>query len=109
MDVRHGDHRDLLVWQKAMRLAVDVHRATAMFPRSEFFGLTSQLRRAAISIPSNLAEGSARRTTPDFLAFVHIRYPISAICFPRQNGQTLGTINTVAMPTTTLNGVPKRM
>jgi len=55
-----------------MRLAVDVHRATAMFPRSEFFGLTSQLRRAAISIPSNLAEGSARRTTPDFLAFVHI-------------------------------------
>jgi len=72
MDARHGDHRDLLVWQKAMRLAVDVHRATATFPRSELFGLTSQLRRAAISIPSNLAEGSARRTTPDFLSFVHI-------------------------------------
>ncbi|MDQ1243559.1 MAG: hypothetical protein QG550_2812 [Pseudomonadota bacterium] len=69
---QHGDHRDLLVWQKAMRLAVNVHRATATFPRSELFGLTSQLRRAAISIPSNLAERSARRTTPDFLAFVHI-------------------------------------
>jgi four helix bundle protein len=55
-----------------MRLAVDVHRATAIFPRSELFGLTSQLRRAAISIPSSLAEVSARRTTPDFLAFVHV-------------------------------------
>jgi four helix bundle protein len=55
-----------------MRLAVDVHGATATFPRSEIFGLTSQLRRAAISIPSNVAEGSARRTTPDFLVFVHI-------------------------------------
>jgi four helix bundle protein len=72
MDTRHGDHRGLLVWQKAMRLAVDVHRATAIFPRSELFGLTSQLRRAAISIPSSLAEVSARRTTPDFLAFVHV-------------------------------------
>jgi len=69
---RNGDHRDLVVWQKAMRLAAEVHRATAAFPRSEIFGLTSQIRRAAVSIPSNLAEGSARRTTPDFIAFLHV-------------------------------------
>jgi len=69
---RNGDHRDLVVWQKAMRLAAEVHRTTSAFPRSEVVGLTSQIRRAAVSIPSNLAEGSARRTTPDFVAFLHV-------------------------------------
>jgi four helix bundle protein len=69
---RHGDHRDLLVWQKAMVLATDLHRATVDFPRSETFGLTSQMRRASVSIPANLAEGSARRTTRDFMAYVHV-------------------------------------
>ena len=49
--------RDLLVWQKAMDLADAIYTATAAFPRSEMFGLTSQLRRAAVSIPSNIAEG----------------------------------------------------
>jgi four helix bundle protein len=70
--VQHGDHRNLVVWQKAMRLAAEVHRVTVTFPRDELFGLTSQIRRAAVSIPSNLAEGSARRTTPEFIAFLHI-------------------------------------
>ena len=67
-----GDHRDLIVWQKAMNLAVAVYRATAAFPRTEAFGLTAQLRKAAASVPSNLAEGSARRTSADFLSFLHI-------------------------------------
>ena len=67
-----GDHRDLIVWQKAMNLAVAVYRATAAFPRMEAFGLTAQLRKAAASVPSNLAEGSARRTSADFLSFLHI-------------------------------------
>jgi four helix bundle protein len=68
--IRH--HRDLILWQKAMQLAVSVHHATRGFPRSEIFGLTSQLRRAAVSIPSNIAEGSARRTTREFLSFLYI-------------------------------------
>ena len=71
-DTGHGDHRDLVVWQKAMNLAVAVYRATAAFPRAEVFGLTAQLRRAAVSVPSNVAEGSARRTSADFLSFLHI-------------------------------------
>jgi len=68
----HGAHRDLVVWQKAMQLAREVYRATAVFPRAEVFGMTAQLRRAAVSIASNLAEGSARRTSADFLSFLHI-------------------------------------
>ena len=66
------DHRDLVVWQKAMQLAGDIYRATAAFPRGEIFALAAQLRRAAVSIPSNLAEGSARRTSTDFMHFLHI-------------------------------------
>ena len=68
----HGDHRDLIAWQKAMKLTVAIYRATAAFPRAEVFGLTAQLRKAAVSVPSNLAEGSARRTSADFLSFLHI-------------------------------------
>jgi four helix bundle protein len=54
--------RDLSVWQKAMTLVEDVYKLTEQFPRSEQFGLTIQLRRAAVSIPTNIAEGHARRT-----------------------------------------------
>jgi len=67
-----GNHRDLIVWQKALQLTVAIYRATAAFPRAEAFGLTAQLRKAAVSVPSNLAEGSARRTSADFLSFLHI-------------------------------------
>jgi four helix bundle protein len=55
------NYRDLIVWQRAMTLAVEVHRLTKVFPREERFGLTSQVRRAALSVPSNIAEGHARQ------------------------------------------------
>lgn len=66
------DHRDLIVWQKGMALAVEVYAVTTTFPRNEQFGLTSQIRRAAVSVVSNIAEGSGRRTTKDFYAFMHV-------------------------------------
>jgi len=55
-------HRDLIVWQKGMRLVADVYRATCAFPKYELYGLVSQMRRAAVSIPSNVAEGYARNS-----------------------------------------------
>jgi len=67
-----NSHKDLILWQKALDLAVAVHEASAAFPKSEMFGLVSQIRRAAVSIPSNIAEGSARRSTREFIAFLHI-------------------------------------
>jgi four helix bundle protein len=63
-------YRDLIVWQKAKALAVEVYRATEGFPRNEIYGLTSQLRRAAISIPSNIAEGQGRLTKGEFAHFL---------------------------------------
>ena len=69
---KRRDYRDLVLWQRAMELAVDVHGATLKFPRHELFGLTAQIRRSAVSIPSNIAEGSGRRTTREFIAFLHI-------------------------------------
>jgi four helix bundle protein len=64
------DHRQLVAFVKARQVALDVYRATANFPREEQFGLTSQLRRSAVSVPSNLVEGCARQSEKDFLRFV---------------------------------------
>ena len=63
-------YKDLVVWQKGIELAKRIYGVTRRFPNEERFGLTSQMRRAAISIPSNVAEGQARRTTPEFIQFV---------------------------------------
>jgi four helix bundle protein len=65
-----GDYRALVVWQKSIVLVKMVYRITDSFPTDERFGLTSQMRRAAVSIPSNIAEGQARRTTGDYIRFV---------------------------------------
>src|SRR5207247_1621069 len=63
-------YRDLLVWQKGMALARDVYQLTRSFPSEEKFGLVSQMRRAAVSIPSNIAEGQARKSTGEFVQFI---------------------------------------
>jgi four helix bundle protein len=62
--------KQLIAWQKAMKFVAEVYRATKSFPRVELFGLTSQLRRAAVSIPSNIAEGQGRATAADFRRFL---------------------------------------
>jgi len=63
-------HRDLVAWQKAMELAKQVYVLTNSFPKHEVYGLSSQLRRAAVSIPSNLAEGAARNGQREFGYFI---------------------------------------
>jgi len=63
-------YRDLLVWQKGTALALEIYRVMQRFPSDERFGLTAQLRRAAVSVPSNIAEGQARRTTGEFIQFL---------------------------------------
>lgn len=63
-------YRDLVVWQKAKAMAVDVYRASNAFPKSEIYGLTSQVRRAAISVASNIAEGQGRLTKGEFNHFL---------------------------------------
>lgn len=67
-----GDYRKLAVWEKAHHLAVAIYRLTRDFPKEELYGLTSQIRRAAVSIPSNLAEGSGKNTDAEVARFTRI-------------------------------------
>lgn len=67
-------YKDLVVWQKSMDLVVEVYKLTEDFPRSEIYGLTSQMRRCAVSIPSNIAEGRRRGTRKDYRHFLIIAY-----------------------------------
>ena len=67
-----GSYRDLITWRKAMDLVVGVYAETARLPVEERFGLALQMRRAAVSIPSNIAEGWGRGPTPDFARFLRI-------------------------------------
>jgi len=62
--------RELVVWQKALDLVKEIYRVTQEFPKEEIFGLTSQLRRAAVSVPSNIAEGQGRLTEKEFRQFL---------------------------------------
>lgn len=71
-------YEDLLVWQKSIILVKDVYSLTRKFPKEEIFGLTSQLKRATVSISSNIAEGSLRVSRKDFTRFLHIAYGSAA-------------------------------
>ena len=65
-------YKDLIVWQKAMDLTDEIYRLTRKLPKEELFGLTNQMRRAAVSIPSNIAEGNERDSSREYLHFLHI-------------------------------------
>jgi len=66
--------KELKVWEKAYQLCLDLYKATADFPNEEKYGLSSQMRRSAISIPSNIAEGYGRKTIPDYVRCLYIAY-----------------------------------
>jgi four helix bundle protein len=68
MRLKH--YQQLIAWQKAISLVTDVYSATKSFPRDEIYGLTSQIRRAAVSVPSNIAEGQGRATRGEFVQFL---------------------------------------
>ena len=65
-------HKDLEIWQRSMNLVETIYSKTRVFPQVEMYGLTSQIRRSSVSIPSNIAEGAARQTTREFIQFLYI-------------------------------------
>jgi four helix bundle protein len=65
-------HKDLDVWKHSINLVVDIYKATCSFPKEEIYGITSQMRRAAVSITSNISEGAGRKTPREFLRFLQI-------------------------------------
>lgn len=69
-----GTHERLLVWQKSMDFTVELYRVLKSFPKEEQFELASQMRRAAVSIPSNIAEGAARKGTKEYVQFLYVAY-----------------------------------
>ena len=66
------NHKDLDVWKKSMILVTEIYKVSSNFPSSELYGLTSQIRRAAVSIPSNIAEGAARKGDKELIQFISI-------------------------------------
>jgi four helix bundle protein len=71
-------HKSLIVWQKSIELVTEVYRLTKKFPEEEKFGLFSQMRRAAVSIPSNIAEGYGRKSDGEFAQFLRIAFASSS-------------------------------
>src|SRR4030043_834578 len=68
------NYKDLKVWQRSYQLCLDIYRTTKGFPIEERYGLTAQIRRAAVSVPSNIAEGYGRKTTPEYIQSLYIAY-----------------------------------
>ncbi len=71
-------HKDLDVWKKSIDYVTMLYKETATFPRDEIYGLTNQMRRAVISIPSNIAEGAARKSNKEFIQFLYIAHGSAA-------------------------------
>ena len=68
------NYKELVVWQKSYKLCLEIYRVTKKFPNEERYGLTSQTRRAAVSISSNIAEGYGRKTTAEYVQYLYIAY-----------------------------------
>ena len=69
-----NSYKDLIVWQKSIDLVVEIYRLTDLFPKSEIYGLTNQMRRSAVSIPSNIAEGYNRKHRQEYIQFIRIAF-----------------------------------
>ena len=69
-----NSYKDLIVWQKSIELVISIYKITDKFPKSELYGLTSQIRRAAVSIPSNIAEGYTRKHRQEYIQFLRIAF-----------------------------------
>jgi four helix bundle protein len=66
------DHKELDVWKRAVEVVTEIYTVTKCFPKEEIYGITNQMRRSAVSIPSNIAEGAARQTEKEFVQFLYI-------------------------------------
>lgn len=88
-------HEDLLVWQMSIAFVTNIYKLTNDFPKSEIYGLTNQMRRAAVSIPSNIAEGAARNWTKEYIQFLYVALgSVSEIDTQLIISNNLGYINT---------------
>jgi four helix bundle protein len=100
-------HHELKAWQEAMQLVKEIYRVTRDFPKEEIFGLVSQMRRAAVSIPSNISEGAARGGDREFIQFLIIaRGSLSELETQLLISKDLGYLTPNSSPLTPHSGVP---
>ena len=85
------NYKELKVWEKAYKLCLDIYTVTKRFPKEEIYGLTSQIRRSAVSIPSNIAEGYGRKTTSEYVRFLYIAY--GSVCELETQTMISGDLN----------------
>jgi four helix bundle protein len=112
-------YRELIVWQRSMDLAESIYSSTRSFPREEMFGITAQMRKAAVSVPSNIAEGQGRTSTADFLRHLSIAYGslleletqilLAARIFYLRESQTRSLMDPTAEVGKLLNGLMKSL
>ena len=76
--IKTKSFRELIVWRKSMNLVVKVYKLTENFPKSEIYGLTSQMRRSAVALPSNIAEGYIRHHTKEYAQFINVAFASGA-------------------------------
>lgn len=69
-----GTYKNLVVWQKSIDLVIEIYRLTSLFPKTELYGLTNQMRRASVSIPSNIAEGYTRKHRREYIQFCRVAF-----------------------------------
>jgi four helix bundle protein len=87
-------YESIVAWQRADDLAVAVYQATGVFPRPEQYGLSSQMRRAAVSIPANIAEGAARQYLREYVQFLHVaRASLTELAYHRHLAERLGYLD----------------
>lgn len=99
-------HHDLNVWQESIELVKEIYEITAKFPPHEMYGLTSQIRRAAVSVPSNIAEGAARTGSKEFLQFLSIcRGSLSELETQLIIANNLGYIKNIELLTTQIDKI----
>jgi len=91
-------HKDLDVWKLSIDFVVDIYKLTESFPKSELYGLTSQIRRGAVSVPSNIAEGAAKKHTKEYIQFLYISLgSISEVEMQLIISQRIGYVQTFDM------------
>ena len=73
-----NSYRDLIVWQKSFKLVIEIYKLTSIFPKSELYGIANQMRRASISVPSNIAEGYSRKYRKEYIQFISIAFSSGA-------------------------------
>ncbi|WP_415407172.1 four helix bundle protein [Sulfurovum sp. CS9] len=103
-------HKDLDVWKQSIQLVKQIYKITQIFPKHEIYGLTNQIRRAAVSVPSNIAEGAGRNSDKEFIQFLHISLgSLAEVETQLIISMEIGYVNNINTPVNEINNIQKML